>query len=161
MTADPGNTPLFQPVERELVILRRFRAPRERVFRAWTDPALARQWWGPRIHPVTHLEMDARPGGRWRASLDGLHQGRELHHGGVFHEVVPPERLVFTFAWDAPGERGLETLVTITLADEGASTLMTFRQVPFQSREERDGHQGGWGSAFERLDDALAVIAGG
>ena len=63
-----------------------------------------------------------------------------LTHSGVFRDVTTPERLVFTFAWDEEGERGLETLVTITFADQDGKTLMTFRQIPFQSAEERDGH---------------------
>ena len=79
--------------------------------------------------------------------------GADLWHGGVFREVVPPERLVFTFAWEEEGERGIENVVTITFTEQGRKTLMNFRQTPFQSAEERDGHQGGWGSAFDRLDD--------
>ena len=76
--------------------------------------------------------------------------------GGVYREIVPPERLVFTFAWEEEGERGLETLVEITLAERDGKTHMTFRQTPFQSDSERDGHRGGWTSTFDRLDDLLA-----
>jgi uncharacterized protein YndB with AHSA1/START domain len=79
---------------------------------------------------------------------------------GVFREIVAPERLVFTFAWDEEGERGLETLVTITFAEQNGKTLMTFRQIPFQSAEERDGHRGGWTSAFDRFDEELSQPAG-
>jgi uncharacterized protein YndB with AHSA1/START domain len=70
--------------------------------------------------------------------------------------VMPPSRLAFTFAWEEQGERGLETLVTITLADEGGRTRLTFRQTPFQSATERDGHGYGWGSTFDRLEEFLA-----
>jgi len=73
----------------------------------------------------------------------------------VFREVVPPERLVFTFAWEEEGERGIENLVTITFDGQNGKTLMTFRQAPFQSDAERDGHRGGWTSAFDRLDENL------
>jgi uncharacterized protein YndB with AHSA1/START domain len=65
---------------------------------------------------------------------------------------------VFTFAWDEEGERGLETLVTVTFAEQKGKTLMTFRQVPFQSVEERDGHRGGWTSSFDRLEDYVADL---
>ena len=105
--------------------------------------------------PAAHLEMDVRPGGVWRGLLRSPGDGSELSHKGVFREVTPPERLVFTFSWDEEGERGLETLITITFADQGDKTLMTFRQIPFQSAEERDGHRYGWGSAFDRFDEHL------
>jgi len=145
------------PAGGELIIKRVFAAPREKVFRAWTDPVQAMRWWGPRDYPATHMEIDARPGGKWRHCLTSLETGKELWQGGVFREVVAPERLVFTFAWEEEGERGLETLVTVTFADQGAKTLMTFRQAPFQSVSERDGHHGGWTSTFDRLDDLLAA----
>ena len=142
--------------ERELVITRVFDAPRELVFEVWTDPRHAKAWWGPKNYPVTHLEMDVRPGGAWRHCLTSTENGRELWQGGVFREVVAPERLVFTFAWEEEGERGLETLVTVTFAAEGRKTRMTFRQTPFRSIEERDGHRGGWSSSFDRLDAHLS-----
>lgn len=139
--------------------MRVFNAPRDLVWRAWTDPELAVQWWGPKHHPATHLQMDARPGGLWTGQLRSA-DGVVLTHRGVFREVVAPERLVFTFAWDEEGERGLETLVTITFADQNGKTLMTFRQIPFQSEEERDGHREGWGSMFDRIDAGLLTLAG-
>ena len=101
--------------------------------------------------------MDVRPGGRWRHRLTSTETGQDLWHGGVFREVAAPERLVFTFAWEEEGERGLETLVTVTFAEESGKTRMTFRQVPFQSVEERDGHRGGWTSTFDRLDRHLQL----
>lgn len=143
----------------ELVIMRVFNAPRDLVWKAWTDPTHAVQWWGPIEYPAAHLEMDVRPGGVWRGLLRSPGDGSELSHKGVFREVTPPERLVFTFSWDEEGERGLETLITITFVDQGDKTLMTFRQIPFQSAEERDGHRYGWGSAFDRFDDTLSALA--
>jgi uncharacterized protein YndB with AHSA1/START domain len=148
---------IVEPAERELVITRVFDAPRELVFAAWTDPRHAKRWWGPVDHPATHVEMDVRPGGRWRHRLTSTDTGRELWHGGVFREIDPPARLVFTFAWEEEGERGLETLVTVTFVEEAGRTRMTFRQVPFQSAEERDGHRGGWTSTFDRLEQHLAT----
>jgi len=141
--------------ERELVINRVFDAPRELVFRMWTDPKHMAQWWGPRAHPSASVELEARPGGRWRHCLRSVETGEDLWHHGEFREVVPPERLVFTFVWEEEGERGIENLVTITFAEENGKTLMTFRQSPFQSDAERDGHRDGWTSAFDRLDEHL------
>jgi uncharacterized protein YndB with AHSA1/START domain len=147
------STPILDPAQRELVITRVFDAPRELVFKAWTDARHAMSWWGPRDYPAIHMEMDLRPGGAWRGRLRSTASGEELGLGGVFREVAPPERVVFTFAWEEEGERGLETLVTVTFAELDGKTQMTFRQTPFQSIEERDGHRGGWSSSFDRLAD--------
>ena len=65
------------------------------------------------------VSVDVRPGGRWRGCLRSTETGNDLRLGGVYREVVPPERLVFTFAWEEEGERGLETVVTITFAERG------------------------------------------
>lgn len=143
------------PADRALVIERVFDAPRALVWKAWTDGAHAMNWWGPRNHPARHIEIDARVGGRWRICLRSTEDGRDLWHGGVFREVVAPERLAFTFAWDEEGERGNENVVTLTFTEQDGRTLMTMHQAPFWSDDERDGHQGGWGSAFDRLDDLL------
>ncbi len=153
MTAASDPTPRPAP---ELVMSRIFAAPRALVFRAWTDPAHAVRWWGPADFPATHLEMDVRPGGRWRGCLTGVKDGRELWQGGEFREVEAPARLVFTFSWDEEGERGQETLVTITFTEQDGGTLMDFRQAPFQSVGERDSHRHGWGSMFDRFDAFLA-----
>jgi uncharacterized protein YndB with AHSA1/START domain len=150
------SNPIVEPAARELVITRVFDAPRALVFKAWTDPQLAMNWWGPRDYPVAQMKMDVRPGGKWRHCLVSTENGRELWQGGVFREVVPPSLLVFTFAWEEEGERGLETLVIITFAEDGGKTRMIFRQTTFQSVEERDGHRGGWNSTFDRLDEYFA-----
>jgi uncharacterized protein YndB with AHSA1/START domain len=147
----------LQPKDRELVITRLFNAPRELVFKAWTDPKLAMRWWGPRWHPATHIDMDVRPGGTWRNCLTSKEDGSELWHHGVFREVVPPERLVFTFVWEEEGERGMENIVTVTFADEGGKTRLTLRQAPFQSVAERGGHGEGWNSTLDRLEEQLAA----
>jgi uncharacterized protein YndB with AHSA1/START domain len=85
-----------------------------------------------------------------------VENGEELWLGGVFREVVEFERIVFTFAWEEEGERGLETLVTITLTEQAGKTRMDFRQSPFQSDEQQSGHHEGWSSCFDRLAEQLA-----
>lgn len=161
-TSAPNRTATLEPpADQELLIHRVFRAPRERVFQAWADPQQAKVWWGPRDHPLTHLEMDPRPGGAWRARLTSTETGQELWQHGVIREVQAPERLVYTFAWDQnPGDSGgdapPETLVTVTFEDDPHGTRMTFRQAPLDSPESREGHRGGWTSSFDRLDDYLA-----
>jgi uncharacterized protein YndB with AHSA1/START domain len=145
--------------DRDLLITRVFDAPREAVFKAWTDPRHAVNWFGPKDYPATHMEMEVRRGGRWFSRLRSVEDGRELGVGGVFREITPPERLVFTFAWDEEGERGQEMLVTLTFEDEAGKTRFTLRQEVFASVAERDGHNFGWNSTFDRLQDVLQTIA--
>ena len=139
----------------ELTITRIFNAPRALVFEAWTDSRHLMNWWGPKHHPVTHLAMDVRPGGVWRNCLQSVETGKELWQHGLFREVVPPERLVFTFVWEEEGERGVENIVTVTFEDMNGKTKLTLHQTPFQSVEECDGHGEGWSSSFERLGEYL------
>jgi len=157
MAANPRHEFANEPDDRTLVITRLFNAPPASVFKAWTDPAIAKTWMGPRGFTATHSEGELRPGGAWRACLRRDADGKELWQGGVYREIVVPERLVFTFAWDDEnGQPGHETLVTITFAAEHGRTRMTFRQATFDSIGQRDGHQGGWTSTFERLAEHLA-----
>jgi uncharacterized protein YndB with AHSA1/START domain len=147
------------PEDRVLVITRVFDARRELVFRAWTDPAHTARWMGPRGYTAMHMKQDLRPGGAWRACLRKDDNGEELWQGGVLREVVPPERLVFTFGWYTDdGRPGHETVVTVTFADEHGKTRMTFHQAAFETVGQRDGHQGGWNSAFDRLEEHLATL---
>jgi uncharacterized protein YndB with AHSA1/START domain len=142
--------------ERELVITRIFEAPRELVWAAWTDRERVMHWLGPKDFTTLEFEMDPRPGGAWHSSMrspDGtVHSNR-----GVVREVVEPERLVFTFAWDdEDGKPGREMLITIALAERDGKTEMTFSQSVFESAEDRDGHRGGWSESFDKLADYLA-----
>lgn len=139
----------------ELTLTRTFNAPRELVWEAWTRPEHALNWWGPKHHPATDIVWDARVGGRWRNCLRSVETGDLLWHGGEFREVIRPERLVFTFAWEETGERGIETVVTLDFVERAGITRMTMRQVPFQSIDERDGHDEGWNSTFDRLAEYL------
>lgn len=158
MAATARDSAVEAPDERTLIITRVFDAPREVVFRAWTDPMLAAGWFGPREHPAAEVEMDARPGGVWRARLRAPDGTGELRLGGVYREVAPPERLALTFAWDQPdGARGHETLITIDLAARGDKTLMTFRQSLFRAAGEARDHDQGWSSALDRLVERLAA----
>lgn len=132
----------------ELVIQRTFDAPRELVFKAWTERERALHWWGPKDFTVPHLEMEERVGGKWYAIMRGP-DGKEYPQRGVCTEYVFPERFAFTFEWidqDSP-----EMLVTITFEEQDGKTLMKFRQSPFKSVEDRDGHRDGWNESFDRL----------
>ena len=142
--------------ERALTITRTFDAPRRLVWLAWTDPRHFLGWWGPRHHPAVDVAMEVRAGGRWRHGLRSVETGAELWHGGVFREVRPPERLVFTFAWEEEGERGVETVVTVTFEEQGGKTVMRLHQAPFRSDFQSEDHNEGWNSSFDRLAEQLA-----
>jgi len=142
----------------DLTITRVFDAPRELVFKAWTDSAHGSEWSAPRGFTVAVLEADLRPGGAWRLCMR-TPEGQELWVGGVYREIVPPERIVSTHAWQNPdGTSGHETLMTVTLAARGDRTEMTFRQTGFESVEDRDGHREGWSESFDRLEEHLAGV---
>ena len=138
----------------ELVIRRIFDAPRELVWRAWTQREHATEW-GPKGFTTPEREMDLRPGGAWHAVMISP-DGQEYRQHGVVREVVPLERLSFTFIWDSAPEE--EMLVTVTFADRGARTEMTFRQTGLPSAASRDGHEGGWTEAFDQLGDVVARL---
>jgi uncharacterized protein YndB with AHSA1/START domain len=150
------NNTTTTTTERELVMTRVFPAPRALVFKAWTEPERIKQWWGPRGFTTLSCEMDLRPGGAWRTRSRSP-EGTEHAEHGVFREIVEPELLVFTQAWEhADGTPKHETLVTVTFTDQGGKTLLSFHQGVFESVTSRDAHNEGWSSAFELLVEYLA-----
>ncbi|HEU4879116.1 MAG TPA: SRPBCC domain-containing protein [Gemmatimonadaceae bacterium] len=145
--------------DKELVINRVFDAPRELVWKAWTDPEEMKQWSAPRGFTIPINEGELKPGGVWRSQMR-KEDGTELNLGGVYHEIVEPERLVFTHAWmDESGKPGPETVVTVILTERGNKTEMTFRQTGFASVESRDGHEGGWNECFDKLAELEELLA--
>jgi uncharacterized protein YndB with AHSA1/START domain len=142
----------------DLTITRVFDAPRDLVFKAWTDTAHGNEWSAPRRFMVAAFEADVRPGGALRLRMR-TPDGEELRVGGIYREIVPPERIVSTHAWQNPdGTLGHETIMTVELAARGDQTEMTFRQTGFESVEERDGHRDGWSECFDRLAEHLAGV---
>lgn len=146
----------IHPGDRILSLTRRLDAPRELVFKVWTSAEHIVHWWGPKDFSVSFSAMDARPGGRYRACLRSP-EGADYWMQGVFHEVLAPARLVFSWAWeDDDGKPGHETLVTIEFEAVAGGTLMAFRQEVFESVESRDAHHGGWTECFDRLEEYLS-----
>jgi uncharacterized protein YndB with AHSA1/START domain len=142
--------------EPELVITRILDAPRNVVFQAWTEPGRAARWWGPQGFVTTYCDMDVRPGGAFRVCMRSP-EGVDHWKQGAYREVVEPERLVFTFAWeDAEGKPGHETLVTVSFAEQGAKTRLTLHQAVFETVARRDEHQRGWTSTLQRFAEYLA-----
>lgn len=139
----------------ELTMTRVFAAPRERVWAAWTEPDEIRAWMCPNGFEVTHSEGDLAPGGAWRMAMRSDEWG-ELWLSGVYRELDPPQRLVFTTAWEEADAPWHEMLITVTLAEHPDGTEMTFHQAVFQSADSRDSHRDGWGECFDRLHHVLA-----
>ncbi len=136
----------------ELLIKRTFDAPRNLVFKVWTDPKHLAQWWGPRRFTTEVHEMDVRPGGVWRYSMHGP-DGRDYPFDGVYVEVVEPERLVFDGSIHESPEQRVWT--EVTFADQGAKTEVTVRQFfSFESDATR-GASIGWNQQLDRLQEFL------
>ena len=137
-----------------LAIRRTFPAPRERVCRAWTDPTELMRWWGPKGYETPSAEVDLRAGGRYRLAMRKLPDGEVFHLTGVYQEVRPPERLVYTWRWEAEPELG-ETLVTVEFLDRGTFTEVALTHERFPSDAIRDRHGEGWSSCLDRLAEVV------
>ena len=158
MHAKARNSAAAGAADLELTIRRAFDAPRALVFRAWTEPQHLAQWSCPRGFTMIENRGELRVGGAFFACMRSP-EGEDHRLRGVYREIVPPERLVFTHAWlDARGVAGPETLVTVTLAERDGRTEMTFHQAGFESVGSRDGHHQGWSSCLERLAELLATL---
>jgi uncharacterized protein YndB with AHSA1/START domain len=147
--------------ERELVITRVFDAPRQLVFKAWTDPKHLAQWWGPKGFTNPVCELDVRPGGAILIHMRGP-DGVVYPMKGVFHEIVAPERLVFTTSAfeDAEGNPLLEDLNTVTFEEQGGKTKLTLRAIVVKSAPEVEaalaGMEEGWSQSLDRLAASLS-----
>ena len=140
---------------RELTLTRLFDAPRALVFKAWTMPEHLARWWGPHGFTVFECEMDLRVGGGWYIRM-GSAPNQMARQRGVIRELVAPERLVFTYAFeDENGTRGHETLVTVTFAEEAGKTRLTVHQAIFESDWTCKDHVRGWGETLERFAEYI------
>ncbi len=135
-------------VKPSLTIKRRFKAPPEKVFNAWADPEKVKYWMGPGEVKVLRTEGDARTGGRFRWVMRAP-DGEDHDVSGTYREVIPNEKLVFTWAWKSTPER--ESLVTLTFKSDGGGTLMTLLHEQFFDETARDRHQHGWTNAMDKL----------
>jgi uncharacterized protein YndB with AHSA1/START domain len=154
-----SNAVVTEPTERVLVIERVFDAPRELVYRCWTEPEHLARWIGPRGLSSTILACELRQGGSYRMRMSGP-DGQAHWQQGVFREIVPPERIVRTFCWtDADGRPTRpETLLTVTFADLGGRTKLTLHQAVFESVTACDEHRRGWSSSLDKLAEYIATV---
>lgn len=147
------------PSDREIVLTRVFDAPRPVVFQMMTDPHLIPQWWGPHGYTTIVDKAEMKVGGAWRY-IQRMPNGEETAFRGVYREITPPERLVFTFEWEGlPGHVLIETVVFEEV--EGGKTRVTDTSL-FHTTEERDGmlHSGmeaGARASWDRFADLLVT----
>ena len=148
-----------EPGGREIIVTAMYDAPREKVWRAYTEPDLIKQWWGPRHLTTVIDKMEVRPGGLWRF-VQKDPDGNEYGFHGVYHEVSPPERIIQTFEFEGmPGHVSLETT---RLEERDGKTMVTAIAV-FETVEDRDGMissgmEKGVNEGAERLAELLVRI---
>jgi uncharacterized protein YndB with AHSA1/START domain len=153
---------VMTPSDREIVMTRTFDAPRELVFEAHSSCEHMSNWWGPRKYEVASCEIDFRPSGSWRIVHKTADGSEEYGFRGEFREIVPPERIVWTFEWEGmPGHVSVETL---TLEERDGKTTLTATSV-YDTVEDRDGMlqsgmEEGAAEAYDRLDEYLVTLKG-
>jgi uncharacterized protein YndB with AHSA1/START domain/DNA-binding transcriptional ArsR family regulator len=149
---------------KELTLTRVFNAPREIVFKAWTDPRLVAQWWCPYGFTNPVCELDVRTEGTILIHMRGP-DGVEYPMQGIYHEVVPPERLVFTTraVEDARGEFQLEVFNTVTFTELGDKTQLTLHAVVVRATSAAEGAlagmEAGWSQSLDKLAGVLSQAA--
>lgn len=144
-----------RPAGVEPVMQAGFSAPREAVFAAWTDWRPISRWWAAKSYTTLSCEMDVRPGGAWRRRLRRP-DGTILVEHGIYREVVPPERLVFTYNSEGANPVEPETVVTVTLSKlSNGRTRLTLRHSGIDSDAAHAIHEAGWSRCFDRFTRTL------
>jgi uncharacterized protein YndB with AHSA1/START domain len=139
----------------ELVLTRIFNAPRELVFKLWTDPKHIPHWWGPHGFTTTVQAMDVRPGGAWSFTMRGP-DANDYPFVGEFVEVLAPERIVFVGRIHATS--GYDVWTEILFADEEGKTKVTVHQVFARESAATRGAPMGWSQQLDRLENYLAAM---
>jgi len=147
------------PSDREILMERAFDAPRELVFRACTEPTLIPKWWGHRSATTLVDKMEVKPGGLWRF-IERDADGNEYAFNGEYKEIVPPERLVYTFEFEGMPGHGL--LETVTFEEQNGKTQVKVLAL-FDSVEDRDGMlrsgmEAGANESHDRLAELLVDL---
>jgi uncharacterized protein YndB with AHSA1/START domain len=162
MTKHNKTTIVAEPGKQEIIITREFDAPRELVFKAFTDPELYMQWLGPRGFTMRLETFEPRSGGSYRY-IHADQDGNEYGFHGVIHEVAAPERIIQTFEFEGLPEKGHVTLETARFEDLPDERTRVTLQSVFQSVADRDGMvqsgmERGVNDSHDRLDELLATM---
>lgn len=143
----------IKPAERTSLEIKRFiRAPRDRVYAAWTDPAQLKEWFGPVNVRTRKIVAEAHVGGKfcWELVND---EGEEMTVHGEYREVIAGKKIVFTWRWDEDELwKGRTSIVTVDLAEKKGGTEVTLLHEQLPSEESRDRHSKGWSSLFDQLE---------
>jgi uncharacterized protein YndB with AHSA1/START domain len=141
--------------EETLEIRRVIKAPRDRVYAAWTDPEQLRQWFGPDNVRTRDLVAETRVGGKFRWDLTNS-EGEEMTVEGEYHDLQPGRKIVFTWQWqDDETWENRDSIVTIELSDVAGGTELRLLHEQLPSEESRDNHNDGWNSLLDKLDKFL------
>lgn len=139
-----------------LQMSRTIRAPREKLFRAWTDPKYLKKWFAVTEGFTTPLaEVDLKVGGRYRLGMQPPGNTPILIVGGVYQEILPPEKLVFTWQWESGNADEPETLVTVEFKEREAITEILLKHEHFDDLITRDKHGKGWTGCLDHLERLL------
>ena len=137
---------------RDFTLTRVLDAPRELVFRAFVEPDRMRHWWVPRGFTMLSCKLDLREGGAWRMTIRSDDTGTVQTEVGIYREIRPPERLVFSHAWvRATGTLTHPTLVTASFVERGDKTEVSFRQEDFATVASCLSHEDGWNVSLDQL----------
>jgi uncharacterized protein YndB with AHSA1/START domain len=140
------------PDKVSLEVTRVIKAPRDRVYAAWTDPAQLREWFGPENIQTRNIVADARPGGEFRWDLISP-EGEEMTIRGKYRELQPDKKIVFTWQFENDEDwKNRESVVTVELSEcvGGTEVRLTHEQLP--SEESRESHTEGWKSVLDKLE---------
>jgi uncharacterized protein YndB with AHSA1/START domain len=155
MSAQPAQAAqLGAAVKPSLTLKRRLSAAPEKVYAAWTQPAQLAKWFGPDTGPVKRTETDVRTSGRYVVEFR-TEDGEDHHVSGTYLEVVPNQKLQFTWAWRTMPER--ESLVTIIIKPDGEGSILTLIHEQFYDEPARDRHEYGWTGCLDKLERVLAA----
>jgi len=151
--------PVINPII-SLRLHRTFPAPREKVFRAWTEPEALRRWFRVAEGYTTPIaEVDLRVGGRYRLGMQPPDGSRVIVAGGTYRDISPPERLIFTWRFESADADEPETLVTVEFREHGEGTELFLTHEGFASEVQREQHAQGWQGCLDQLDQALKQAA--
>lgn len=164
---------MVNDVKMELVITRVFDAPRELVWRAWTEPELVMLWWGPKGYTSPVCKIDLRVGGKYLSCMRSP-DGKDIWSTGIYKEIVKPERIVITDSFS--DDKGnvvpatqygmnpgfpLEMQVVVNFEERNGRTKLTLRHIGMPSEEDNEGARQGWNESLDKLEEHLSAMAAG
>jgi uncharacterized protein YndB with AHSA1/START domain len=141
-----------KPETLSLLMSRQYDSPPEKVFQAWTDPEIVRQWWGNPGYRVTTIEIDLRVGGRYRWGLHHLETKKDHIVSGEYLEIVPNSKIVCTWQWESM-DYANELILDFKPNENGCE--LTLNHVKFLDEALRDDHKKGWTGCFDRIGNIL------